>query len=161
MRRVTYGNRGRPRNIALDLEELVLILQGAIESVDAERFVLERDQREAPQELSEYARAGSYEVSVVGRFHTLSQRWLERQKLAAVWERPVAKRSSGSGRHPTIDISLFGEVAPVNDGLRLRSAKCDWSLASSRSLVRSDPRPGAWTHPSFGATQRSCSTCAC
>lgn len=116
MRRVTYGNRGRPRNIALDLEELVLILQGAIESVDAERFVLERDQREAPQELSEYARAGSYEVSVVGRFHTLSQRWLERQKLAAVWERPVAKRSSGSGRHPTIDISLFGEVAPVNDG---------------------------------------------
>ncbi|KRF35532.1 hypothetical protein ASG96_19105 [Terrabacter sp. Soil810] len=91
-------------------------MQGAIESVDAERFVLERDQREAPQELSEYARAGSYEVSVVGRFHTLAQRWLERQKLAAVWERPVAKRTSGSGRHPTIDISLFGEVAPVNDG---------------------------------------------
>jgi hypothetical protein len=115
MRRVTYGTRGRPANVALDLEKLVLILQGAIESVDAERFVLERDQLEAPQELSAYARAGSYEVSVVGRFHTLAQRWLERQKLAAVWERPVAKRSSGSGRHPTIDISLFGEVTPVNN----------------------------------------------
>ncbi|WP_237768028.1 hypothetical protein [Serinicoccus sp. CNJ-927] len=110
MRKVTYGSRGRPSDAALDLEQLVLILQGAIESVDAERFVLERDQAEIPEEMRPFARNESYEVSVVGKFHTLAQRWLERQKLAAVWERPVAKRSTGSGRHPTIDISLFGEL---------------------------------------------------
>lgn len=113
LRRVTYGNRGRPSTTALDLEELILILQGAIESVDAERFVLERDQAELPKALRSFARNESYEVAVVGKFHTLVQRWLERQGLAAVWERPVARRSVGQGRHPTIDISLFGEV-PAN-----------------------------------------------
>ncbi|GAB3089885.1 hypothetical protein GCM10027215_40000 [Nocardioides zeae] len=146
MRRVTYGSRGRPANVALDLEKLVLVLQGAIESVDAERFVLERDQLEAPEELSEYARAGSYEVSVVGRFHTLAQRWLERQQLAAVWERPVAKRSSGSGRHPTIDISLFGEVGSANDGdpperreVRLEFGFFDIASPKRPSTRRVDP----------------------
>ncbi|WDF34023.1 hypothetical protein PTW37_03600 [Arthrobacter agilis] len=110
MRRVSYGSRGRPSTMALDIEELVLILQGAIESVDAERFILERDQAVVPHELQNFARNESYEVSVVGKFHTLAQRWLERQGLAAVWERPVAHRSAGKGRHPTVDISLFGKI---------------------------------------------------
>lgn len=109
MRRVTYGSRGRPKHAVIDLEELVLILQGAIESVDAERFVLERDAAEIPQELQTFARSSSYEVSVVGRFHTLAQRWVERQRMSAFWERPVAQRVTGPGRQPTIDISLFGK----------------------------------------------------
>lgn len=117
MRRVTFGGRGRPTNTAVNLEDLVLILQGAIESVDAERFVLERDEAQVPPELRTFARTGSYEVSIVGRFHTLAQRWVERQKLSAFWERPVTSRAAGSGRQPTIDISLFGEPpAPAADG---------------------------------------------
>jgi hypothetical protein len=117
MRRVTFGNRGRPTNTAVDLEDLVLILQGAIESVDAERFVLERDEAQVPPELRTFARLGSYEVSVVARFHTLVQRWVERHKLSAFWERPVVYRQAGSGRQPTIDVSLFGEPpAAAADG---------------------------------------------
>jgi len=107
VRRVSYGSRGRPTNTAINLEELVLILQGAIESVDAERFVLERDEADVPAELRTFARTSSYEVSVVGRFHILAQRWAERQGLSAFWERPVTHRLAGSGRQPTIDISLF------------------------------------------------------
>ncbi|MBT1634610.1 hypothetical protein [Clavibacter michiganensis] len=137
---MTYGSRGRPTKPAIDLEELVLILQGAIESVDAERFVLERDAAEIPQELRTFARSSSYEVSVVGRFHTLAQRWVERQRLSAFWERPVAHRATGSGRQRTIDISLFGEPSvppdPGQPPARRREVRLEFGFFTIASPTR-------------------------
>ncbi|PPH21976.1 hypothetical protein C5C99_05410 [Rathayibacter sp. AY1C4] len=141
---MSYGSRGRPTNTAINLEELVLILQGAIESVDAERFVLERDEAEIPPQLRTFARSSSYEVSVVGRFHTLAQRWAERQRLSAFWERPVTHRAEGSGRQPTIDISLFGAPpAPAAPGVtpsRRREVRLEFGFFKVASPQRERTR---------------------
>ncbi len=81
------------------------LLEGALESANITRWVLERGALEPPTSSSTSTRRSAYEVSVVDEFHRLGQPTFERQSVAAMWERPIL--TGKRGRPESIDIALF------------------------------------------------------
>jgi hypothetical protein len=96
---------GKPPALTTELEELVVVLQGAIELANVERWVLEHGEQAPPAGLTGLLRRNAYEVTVVDRFHRLARRDFERRGYVSIWERPL---STGQvGRPKAIDVSLF------------------------------------------------------
>jgi hypothetical protein len=87
------------------MEELVVLLQAAIETANVERWALEHGEAAAPAGLKGLLRKNAYEVTVVDAFHRLARRQFERLGYVGVWERPLLKGTRG--RPKTIDVSLF------------------------------------------------------
>lgn len=101
--------RGRPTALTNELEELVVLTLGAIESSNVERWALAFGAA-LPPILPGTLRTNSYETEVVGSVHRLGQRYWERRGEAAIWERPFLVPGQ-TGRPPAIDIALFNSVA--------------------------------------------------
>lgn len=91
------------------------LLEGALESANVTRWILDRDAPQLPSGLSAKERTHAYEVSVVDEFYRLGQRSFERRGLAAMWERPIL--SGRRGRPESIDIALFDEAAGIETRL--------------------------------------------
>lgn len=106
MRFRDYPSAGRPAALTADLEELLVLVQGAVESTNVERWALAFGAVESPV-LPGTLRTGAYETDVVGSIHRLGQRYWERRGEAAVWERPFP--TGASGRPPAVDIALFSD----------------------------------------------------
>src|SRR3954454_17529480 len=87
MRRVVHPGVGKPPTLTTALEELVVVLQGAIELANVERWVLEHGEADPPSGLSGALRKSAYEVTVVDRFHRLARRDFDRRGYVSVWER--------------------------------------------------------------------------
>lgn len=105
MRRRKYPERGKPSALQLRVGEWMYLLEGALESANITRWVLDRDAPPLPSSLSAKERTRAYEVSVVDEFHRLGQRTFERHGLSAMWERPIL--TGRRGRPESIDIALF------------------------------------------------------
>jgi hypothetical protein len=100
VRRVVHPGVGKPPTLTTELEELLVVLQGAIELANVERWVLQHGEQAPPAGLNDRLRRNAYEVTVVDRFHRLARRDFERQGYVSIWERPLktGKRASESGR---------------------------------------------------------------
>lgn len=104
MRRVRRPRTGPPPPDIKPFEELVVLLQAAIETANIERWVLEHGET-PPRGLKGMLRKNAYEVTVVDAFHRLARRHFERHGFVGVWERPL--HTGAQGRPKTIDVSLF------------------------------------------------------
>ena len=82
-----------------------MLLQGAIELANVERWVLEHGESPPPVGLQGLLKKHAYEVSVVDRFHRLARRDFDRKGYVSIWERPLT--TGAKGRPKTIDVSLF------------------------------------------------------
>ncbi len=124
MRFRDYPARGRPTGLTAELEELMVLTYGAIESTNVERWALEFGAA-VPPILPGTMRRSAYETDVVGSIHRLGQRYWERRGEAAVWERPFP--TGDQGRPPAIDISLFnateGRETRIEFGMYSTTAK--------------------------------------
>lgn len=89
-------------------DEWAHLLEGALESANVTRWVLERGQTVAPTGLGGTLRKHAFEVSVVDQFHRLAQTWFARADVAAVWERPFP--TGRRGKPLAVDIALFNET---------------------------------------------------
>lgn len=129
MRLDRYNAPGRPSNAEEDvderrqIEEFVMLAQAALTIANTERRVLHRD---APKGLGladsrlDAEANNSYEVTVVDRFFTLSQRAFERRGQIALWERTIPKPADAKerrGSRKSIDISLFHEISATETRL--------------------------------------------
>jgi hypothetical protein len=99
------------------MEELVVLLQGAIETANVERWALEHGENPPPAGLKGLLRTTAYEVTVVDAFHRLSRRHLERHGYVGVWERPLL--TGRRGRPKSIDVSLFHDATKKETRLEL------------------------------------------
>jgi hypothetical protein len=117
MRRVVHPAAGKPPTLTSELEEFLVLLQGAIELANVERWVLEHGEDDAPEGLNGLLRRNAYEVTVVDRFHRLARRDFERRGYVGVWERPL--QTGLAGRPKAIDVSLFDVKAKEEVRLEL------------------------------------------
>jgi hypothetical protein len=147
MRLVRYRTPGQPPADAKELEELVMLTQAALTIANTERRVLDRD---APQGVPATVQSrlsdesnNSYEVTVVDRFYTLSQRAFERRGQQALWERTFPKATTVAerrGRRKSIDISLFDAHGKRETRLEFgffTAAKVQQDAAKLHELARS------------------------
>lgn len=115
MRRRKYPERGKPSALQLRVGDWMYLLEGALESANITRWILDRDAPALPAGLSAKERTHAYEVSVVDEFHRLGQRTFERNGLSAMWERPIL--TGKRGRPESIDIALFDEASKTETRL--------------------------------------------
>src|SRR5690606_8544255 len=108
LRRRRYAHRGQPQAHYDRVGEWVYLLEGALESANVTRWVLERGTPPLPEELSASQRKHAFEVTVVDEFHRLAQRSFERQEVAAMWERPFP--TGKQGKPLSVDIALFDQA---------------------------------------------------
>lgn len=133
MRRRRYARAGQPRTDHQRIGEWVYLLEGAIESANVTRWILERGSVPLPTELADHDRKHSYEVTVVDEFHRLAQRSFERQGVAAMWERPILTGSRG--RPESVDISLFDKTRSTETRLEFGLFTASKVRTNSEKLV--------------------------
>lgn len=130
MRRVDYPAIGKPPALTTDLVEYLVLVQGAIEIANVERWALDHGNSPAPA-IAGLLRDSAYEVTVVDVLHRLARREFEKQNVFAVWERPLA--TGKKGRPRTIDISLFDRPAPGST-TTLEETRIELGLYSKKKL---------------------------
>jgi hypothetical protein len=108
MRHVSYPTAGRPPADKAILDELVMLLQAAIDLANTERWALERGELKAPTEVAHNLRQDAYEVTVVDQFNRIARRFFERQGYRSVWERPF--RTGKRGAPKSVDVAAFNEA---------------------------------------------------
>lgn len=100
-------------------DEWADLLEGALESANVTRWVLERGQTKGPTGIGGTLRKHAFEVSVVDQFHRLAQSWFARADVAAVWERPFP--TGKRGKPLAVDIALFNETKKIESRLEFGS----------------------------------------
>jgi hypothetical protein len=147
VRRRRYAHAGQPKADHQRIGEWVYLLEGALESANITRWILERDALELPKELSQSERKHAYEVTVVDEFHRLAQRSFERQEVAAMWERPML--TGARGRPEAIDIALFDKGQGVESRLEFGLFTVGKLRSDAEKLASLSTR----TLPSFSAIE--------
>lgn len=113
------------------------LLEGALESANITRWILDRDAPQLPSGLSAKERHHAFEVSVVDEFHRLGQRSFERSGQAAMWERPIL--TGRRGRPESIDIALFDQTAGAETRLEFGIYSATKLKEDSEKLARLAP----------------------
>jgi hypothetical protein len=116
MRRV-HRPSGRAPASRTQFQELVVLVQAAIDIANVERWALGHSELSPPAGLKGLLRTNAYEVTVVDIFHRLARREFERSGYVAIWERPLL--TGARGRPRTVDVSLFKENAKTESRVEL------------------------------------------
>jgi len=122
------------------MEELIVLLQAAIEAANVERWALEHGEARPPAGLKGLLRTNAYEVTVVDAFHRLARRHLERHGYVGVWERPLL--TGRRGRPKAIDVSLFHDATKKESRIELGLYTKSKLRDDARKLHREQGNPG-------------------